>query len=149
MEPFVVRFSLSRRQRLAAELMPWLPAAAATLGFGIGGAYLALNASVWFLVILAGPPLVYPGLFRFAFGLVFRPGRPVEVRVDGEWLEWVSGEERIRLPLDGFFQVFRADDVWTLLHLDGPALLIPVAALTTEQVEYLKGFARRAAAARA
>ena len=149
MTPFVVRFTLSRRQRLAVELMPWLPAAAATLGFGIGGAYLALNASAWFLVLLAGPPLVYPGLFRFALGLLFRPDRPVEVRVDDTRLEWVAGGGRRSLALDGFFQVFRADDVWTLLHLDGPVLTIPLDALTAEQVEYLKGFARRAAAARA
>ena len=53
------------------------------------------------------------------------------------------------LPLDGIFQVFRAGDTWTVLHLDGTVLTIPADAITAEQVDYLKSFARRSAAARA
>ena len=60
-----------------------------------------------------------------------------------------SGGETKWLPLDGVFQVFRTGDTWTVLHLDGTVLTIPADAITAEQVEYLKSFARRAAAARA
>jgi hypothetical protein len=44
--------------------------------------------------------------------------------------------------------MFHTDDVWTVLHLDGSVLTIPADAITTEQIEYLRSFARRAAAAR-
>ena len=38
--PFHVRYTLTRRQRVG-ELLPWLPALAASIGFGIGGVYLS------------------------------------------------------------------------------------------------------------
>lgn len=146
--PFTLRFTLSRRQRLAVELMPWLPAVAASLGFTVGAAYLAYSASAWFLLLLLVPPLVYRGLIVWLFDLIVRGGRPVEVRVSEADLEVSAGGERKRLALDGVFQVFREGDVWTVLHLDGTVLTVPADAISSEQVEYLKSFARRAAAAR-
>lgn len=149
MEPFHLRFALSRRQRLAVELMPWLPAVAGTLGFGLGAAYLALNASRWFLLLLLLPPIMYRGLFGFVFDLVVNGGRTVEVAATGDELEVRSAGVVRRLPLDGIFQVFRSGDAWTVLHLDGSVITISANAITAEQVGYLKSFARRAAAARA
>ena len=139
-----LEYTLSRRQRLAVELLPWLPAVAAALGFAVGAAFLSLNVSRWFLVMLLLPPVVYRGLFAFAFDIVFRGGRHVVVtESDGE-LEVRSRGETKYLPLDGVFQVFRTGAVWTVLHLDGTTLTIPVSAITGEQVDYLKSFARRA-----
>jgi hypothetical protein len=62
----------------------------------------------------------------------------------------VQSESEMKwLPLDGIFQMFSSSDTWTVLHLDGSVLTIPTDAITGEQVNYLKSFARRAAAARA
>jgi hypothetical protein len=147
--PFHLHFTLSRRQRLAVELPPWLPAVAGTTGFGLGAAYAGLFASHWFLLLLLLPPVVYRGLFAFAFDIVFRGGRAVEVIADDAELDVRSAGVVRRLPLDGVFQVFRSGDTWTVLHLDGSVLTIPAGAVTAEQIDYLRSFARRAAAARA
>ena len=149
MQPFRLTFALSRRQRLAVELMPWLPAIAATVGFGVGAAYLAASVSPWFLLMCAGPLLAYPGLFKFAFGLLFHSGPPIEVRVDGTSLEVTTSGECRKLTLDGIFQVFKSDGVWTVLHLDGAVLTIPADATPDEHIAYLKSFARRTVTARA
>ncbi len=148
MVPFTLHFNLSRRQRLAVELMPWLPAVAASLGFTVGAAFLATTASPWFLVLLLVPPVMYRGLVAFLFDLLVRGGRAVEVRVGEADIEVTSGGERWTRALDGVFQVFREGDAWTVLHLDGSVLTIPADAITREQVEHLKSFTRRAAAAR-
>ncbi|HEY1189002.1 MAG TPA: hypothetical protein VGE74_15210 [Gemmata sp.] len=142
MIPFRLSYVLSRRQRLAVELMPWLPAVSATLGFGVGAAYLSLYASVWFLLLGALPLVVYRGLFRFAFD-VARGANPVDLFVDQTSLEVITAGGRRTLALDGIFQVFRSDDVWTVLHLDGSVLTIPAGAIRDEQIGYLRSFARR------
>jgi hypothetical protein len=147
--PFHLKFTLTRRQRLAVELVPWLPAIAAALGFTVGAAFLAVNVSRWFLPLLLLPPIMYRSLFVFAFDIIVRGGLAVEVNVDETGLTVRSGGAAKWLPLDGVFQVFRSGDVWTVLHLDGSVLTIPANAITGEQVEYLKSFARRATAARA
>ena len=149
MSPFHLKFALTRRQRLRVELPPWLPAIAATLGFGLGAAYAGLYASRWFLLLLLLPLVVYRGLFLFAFDLLVNGGSEVEIRVDDADMEVASGSEVKSLPLDGVFQVFRSDDTWTVLHLDGTALTIPASEIASEQIEYLRVFAHRAAAARA
>lgn len=149
MSAFHLEFTLTRRQRLAVELPPWLPAVAASLGFTVGAAYLTLNASLWFLVMLLLPPVVYRGLFVFAFDILARGGRRVVVtESEGDLVVQSSGETQF-LALGGIFQVFRSADVWTVLHLDGSVLTIPATAIAPEQIEYLKSFARRAAATRA
>ncbi len=148
MAPFRLTYTLSRRQRLAVEIMPWLPAVAASLGFVVGAAFLATTASLWFLLLLLIPPLVYRGLVALVFDLVVRGGLAVEVAVDETTLEVAARGDRRKLALAGIFQVFRSGDAWTVLHLDGSVLTIPANAIAVEQVEYLKSFARRAAATR-
>ena len=149
MTPFHLTYTLTRRQRLAVEMVPWLPAVAASLGFAVGVAFLAVHVSGWFLPLLALPPVMYRSLVAFAFDIVVRGGRAVEVIADDAGLEVRTGGAAKWLPLDGVFQVFRSGDSWTVLHLDGSVLTIPVEAITAEQVEYLRSFARRSAAARA
>lgn len=148
MSPFQLRFTLSRRQRLAVELMPWLPAVAASLGFTVGAAFLATSASPWFLLLLLVPPVMYRGLVAFLFDMIVRGGRPVEVRVTESSIAIATAGERRTLALRGVFQVFRSGDVWTVLHLDGTVLTIPIKTISGEQIDYLKSFARRAAAMR-
>ncbi|VTS03758.1 unnamed protein product [Gemmata massiliana] len=148
MVPFRLTFTLSRRQRLAVELMPWLPAIAASLGFTIGAAFLATNASPRFLLLLLIPPVVYRGLIAFVFDLVVRGGLPVEVSVDEAHCEIATRGSRRTFALAGIFQVFKAGETWTVLHLDGSVLTIPANAVTREQIDYLRSFTQRAASAR-
>ena len=144
MAPFQLRFTLSRRQRLAVELMPWLPAVAASLGFTVGAAFLATSASPWFLLLLLVPPVVYRGLVAFLFDIVVCGDRPVEVDVTESDIAIATAGEQRTLALAGIFQVFCTGDVWTVLHLDGTVLTIPADAITAEQIDYLKSFARHA-----
>ena len=147
--PFRLRYGLTRRQRLAVELLPWLPAVAATVGFGLGAVIMAVAVSPMFFVLVALPLLVYRGLVLFAVEIVFRARLPVELTADDVVLEVRTRGARRELPLDGIIQVFRSGDVWTVLHLDGTALSVPLDAVTPEQVEFLRAFAhRRLAAAR-
>jgi hypothetical protein len=147
MTPVTLTFTLSRRQRLALELPPWLPAVAATVGFWIGATYAGLYASPWFLFLLLLPVVMYRGLFALAFDLAFRGGRAVQLCVDDAEVRVASAGEVKLLPLGGLFQVFRSGDAWTVLHLDGTVLTIPADAITDEQIAYLRTFARRTAAA--
>ena len=149
MPAFRLTYTLTRRQRLAVELPPWLPAIAATVGFGFGAAYAGLYASPWMLLLLAIPPLVYRGLFEFGLSVALNTDRAVELLADGTELEVRAADDVRRLPLAGVFQVFRTGDAWTVLHLDGTVLTIPAGAITDGQISYLRTFARRAAAARA
>jgi hypothetical protein len=149
--PFHLRYTLTRRQRLAVELFPWLPAIAGGLGFCFGAAFLVIAVSRWFLLLFLIPPVMYRGLFAFLFEIVFRAGRPVEVLVDeSAYGVRMCGEERWH-ALDGIIQVFRSEGgtTWTVLHLDGSVLTVPASAITAEQLDYLKSFARRAALERA
>jgi hypothetical protein len=149
--PFHLRYTLTRRQRLATELYPWLPAIAGALGFCLGAAFLSLAVSRWFLLLLLIPVVAYHGLFAFFCEIVFRAARPVEVVVDESELEVLTNGERWRCDLDGIIQVFRSEDAttWTVLHIDGLVLTVPASAISGEQLDYLKSFARRAAAHRA
>jgi hypothetical protein len=148
---FHLRYALTRRQRLAVELPPWLPAVAATTGFGVGAAYAGVYASPWLLLLLVLPLVMYRGLFGFVLDILTNRGSAVELIADGTDtdLEVRTAGGAKRLPLSGVFQVFRSGDVWTVLHLDGTMLTIPADAIGDEHVAYLRTFVRRAAAARA
>jgi hypothetical protein len=146
--PFQLRFSLSRRQRLANELLPWVPALAGSLGFAIGIAYLAVEVSVWFLVLLVVPVILYRGFFTILFDLIIHSGQWVEMSVDDSRLDMQAGSKKTSLPLKGIIQVYRAVKVWTILHFDGSVVTIPADAIADEQIDFLKSFARIAAAER-
>jgi hypothetical protein len=144
---FQLCFTLTRRQRLAVELHPWLPAIAGTIGFVIGALYLVLFVSGWFLLLFLLPVIAYRGLFVFLLGIAFCSRQPVEVTVEeGRFGVRIDGDDRWH-SLEGIFQVFRSETgaAWTVLHLDGTVLTIPADAIAFEQLEYLKSFALRAA----
>jgi len=145
--PFHLRFGLTRRQRLATDLLPWLPAIAGTTGFCIGVAYLVLSVSSWFLFLLLLPVIAYRGLFAFLFDIAFRARQPVEVVVEEARFGVRLGSDQRWRTLDGIFQVCRSENgaMWTVLHLDGVVLTIPADAISIEQLDYLKSFALRAA----
>jgi hypothetical protein len=145
--PFHISYSLSRRQRLAVELLPWLPAIAGTIGFSVGVAYLVLSVSAWFLFLLLLPVVAYRGLFAFLADIAFQARKPVDVLVDHSRLDITIDRVQRSLSLDGIFQVCRSESgtTWTVLHLDRTVLTIPAEAITSEQLDFLKSFALRAA----
>ena len=148
MVPFQLLYSLSRRQRFAPELLPWVPAIAGSIGFTIGTAYLGVAVSPWFLVLVILPVILYRSLFALLLDLVIHSGLTVEMCIDDSKLETQTRQRKLSLPLKGIIQVFRTGDDWTVLHFNGAGLTIPADAITEEQVDYLKSFARNALAER-
>ena len=150
MVPFRLQYALGRRDRLAVEFTPHLPACAAALGFTCGILYLAAVVSPWFLVLLAWPAFTCRKVATFLLELLVVPARPVDILVEADRLGVLVGAGRVWLYLDGVIQVCRSDSgrTWTLLHLNGSILTIPADAIGPEQLDFLKGFALRAWRAR-
>jgi hypothetical protein len=146
--PFHFRYFLSRRQRFATELLPWVPAITGSLGFTIGLAYLSVEVSAWFLILLVIPVILYRSLFPVLFDLAIHSQQLVEMSVDDSHLAVKTGKKRLLLPLSGIIQVFRTGNAWTILHFNRSVLTIPADVVTEEQIDYLKSFARNAAAER-
>ncbi len=145
---FRVEYHLDRRQLLRLELMPWLPAIAGTLGFGLGAVYLSTTVSPIFALLFLLPLVMYRGLFRFLIELVIFPRRPVRLEISGDVLRWQMGRSPPReLPLTGIIQVCRTGDPqwWTILHRDGTVIPLQADLLSESELGYLKGFALEAA----
>ena len=87
-------------------------------------------------------------MFVFLFDIAVHAGQPVDLVVDESRLDV---HDRRPAPMarrsTASFQVFRSEDgsTWTVLHLDGTVLTIPADAIASEQLDYLKSFALRAA----
>lgn len=143
MVPFRLQYALGRRDRLAVEFTPHLPAFAAALGFTSGIAYLGAVVSAWLFVLLLLPVVVCRGLIAFLAEVATVAARPVDVVVEADRLGLLAPIGRVWLYLDGVIQVYRTGKNWTLLHLNGSVLTIPTHAIEPEQVEFLKGFALR------
>ncbi len=148
--PFELHYTPSRRERAAVELIPWVPAIAGSIGFGIGALVLASDVSAWLLLLLLVPLILYRGLMVLLIDLMLRSPRPVHIQVAATAFTVRCGNQHQTRLLDGIIQVFRTEgqDSWTVLHLDRSSLVIPVTAITSEQVDFLKSFARRAATER-
>ncbi|MFO0798930.1 MAG: hypothetical protein U0804_15795 [Gemmataceae bacterium] len=143
MVPFRLQYEVGRRDRLAVESTPHLPACAAALGFSSGIVYLAAAVSPWFLLLLVWPTFTSRKFFALLLELIRVPRRPVDVLVEADRLGLLSGGERVWLYLDGVIQMYRTEGgrTWTMLHVNGSVLTIPRDAITAEQVEFLQGFA--------
>jgi hypothetical protein len=141
--PFRLQFVLGRRDRLAVEVTPHLPALAAALGFTCGIAYLGVSVSAWFFLLLVLPLVVCRGLFAYLHEVVTVAARPQDILVEADRLGLLTPTGRVWLYLDGVIQVYRTGRNWTVLHLNGSVLTIPADAIQSEQVEFLKVFALR------
>ncbi len=146
MVPFRLQYALGRRDRLAVEFTPHLPACAAALGFTCGILYLAAVATPWFGLLLAWPAFTGRKVVAFLLDLILVPARPVDLLVEADRMGLLVGDRRVWLFLDGIIQVYRTDGThpWTLLHLNGSVLTIPADVISREQVAFLQGFALRA-----
>ena len=144
MPAFHLHYELSRGQRLGPHLLPWAPCLGASLGFTLGIAFLAKVVSVWFLPFLILPAYVCRHFVALALGILVHPVEPVDLFVDEAFLELRAGGISIRFPLMGIVQVYKSDGgTWTVLNRDNTAVTIPAAAITEEQLRYLKSFVRR------
>ena len=150
MVPFHLRYTVNRRQRLAVELPPWLPCLAASLSFTVAVTYLSAIVHPAFCFLLPLPFILCRGFFVFLLELLAYSTRPVDVIFEADRFGVLVDSERYWLSLGGVFQVYRNESrtAWILLHLNGSILTIPNHVITTEQLDFLKGFALRAAAAR-
>jgi hypothetical protein len=147
--PFRLHFEQSRRDRLAVQLESWAPCLAACLGFTSGMTFLSLVVSPWFALLLPLPVVVSRRFLAHLGGIIRRPTEPVEVEVTEGGLSVTAGGEHAWLPLEGVIQVGKSGDVaWTVYHYGGRVVHIPAAAITPEQLDYLKAAARRFVAAR-
>jgi hypothetical protein len=142
---FRIQYELTRRPRLAAYLHVWGPCLAPCLGFTLGIAFLSLVMTPWFFPLLTVPiglgRWYLPGLLD----ILLHRTEPIELTADADSLTITSHRTSLRLALDGIIQVFRACDFWTVLHANRAPIHIPISAISSEQSDYLKGFARRAA----
>ena len=148
MVPFHLHYNLSRRQRFAAEVYPWLPCLAACLGFTLGVVFLSFTVSRWFIPLLLLPPIVCRNFIALLFELAVHRTRPAQLIANDISLGVTIGREWWWLPLSGIIQVFRSGDLWTVLHMHGPVLTIPAEAIDGDQIDYLRGFARQNAVER-
>jgi hypothetical protein len=143
--PFHLHYELTRRQRLAAQLESWAPCLAACLGFTLGVAFLGAVVDRRFLLLLPLPVIVTRKFFAWLVHLARRPTCPVDVAVEAAGLGVRVGADATWLPLEGLIQVCKADGGWQLIHANGTVLTIPSAAITDEQLDFLKAVARQSA----
>jgi len=143
--PFHLRYDLTRRQRLAAQLQSWAPCLAACLGFTLGVSFLGSVVDRRFLLLLPLPVVVSRKFLLWLLDLLRHPACPVDVEVAADGLGVRVGDDSAWLPLDGVIQVCKSDGGWDVIHAGGTVLTIPAAAITAEQLDFLKAAARRAA----
>ena len=98
----------------------------------------ALAAGLWWL---------HAGLFRGLAEVVFVPIRRMDVIVEdngaGPAAGILIGSERWYLFLDGITCMERAGDVWTIQHYSRHVLWIAAAAITDDQLDFLRDSMRR------
>lgn len=143
--PFHLRYELSRAQRLGPHLLPWAPCLGTSLGFTLGVLFLGKVVSVWFLPLLVFPAVYCRRFFALALGILVHPVEPVDLFADETHLDLRAGGVSVRFALAGIVQVYKSEgNTWTVLNRDNTAITIPAAAISEEQLRYLKSFVRRA-----
>src|SRR4051794_40260068 len=141
---FHLRYDLSRGQRLGPHLLPWAPCLGASLRYTLGIVFLAKVVSAWFLPALVLPAFYCRHFAVLALRILVHPVEPVDLFADDTHLELRAGGASVRFALAGIVQVYKSEgDRWPVLNRDTPAVTIPAAAITEEQLRYLKSFVRR------
>src|SRR5258708_1811745 len=144
MVPFHLHYSLSRGQRLRPPLLPWAPCLGASLGYTLGIVFLAKVVSIWFLPLLILPAIYCRQFFALALGILVHQVESVDLFADDSHLELRAGGVSVRFALAGIVQVYKSEgETWTVLNRDNTAITIPAAAISEEQLRYLKSFVRR------
>jgi hypothetical protein len=154
--PFHLRYTLSRRQRLAGlyDVWGWLsPLVAVPLWtFFVLRTAWSIWIGEWAGIALFGGLalivwLLHGGLFRGLFDIARFSVRQMDILVEHNGIGAASGvligNERWYLFLDGITGIKRCREVWVVQHFNGFVLLIAASAITDEQIEYLRESMRR------
>jgi hypothetical protein len=151
--PFHLRYTLNRRQRLVPHLKIWgplyVPFIICLFFFFVVQTIVTPSkqgpwAGAFFGAMAAGLFLFLRGLFVGVLDVLFVPMRQMDVIVEANAAGILIGAERWYLFLDGITDIrkFR-DDTWTIQHWNGCVLHIAAAAITDEQIDYLRAAMER------
>src|SRR5262249_10207589 len=136
------------RQRLVPHLRYWgmayVPFVVCLFLFFVVQTVVApITQGIWggagFGAVAVGLLLLLRGLFARLLHLLLVPRREVGHLLGREAAGILIGGERWYLFLDGITDIRKyRDDVWTIRHWNGIVLHIAAAAITEEQVDYLR-----------
>jgi hypothetical protein len=152
-EPFQLRYTLGRAQRLVPHVRLWGPFTTifmlALFAFFCARTAVAVGslefvAAAGFGGLALGTFLVFRGLFIGIADVLIAARRDVDVVIDENTAGVMCGEERWYLFLDGFMTInkYRAD-VWTFQHFNGSVLHVLVSAITDEQMSHIRSAMER------
>jgi hypothetical protein len=151
--PFLLQYSLNRRQRLVPHLKIWgtlyVPFIVCLFLFFVVQAFVTpftqgIWAGVFFGALALGLFLLLRGLFVGVLDVLFVPLRQMDVVVEENAAGILIGTERWYLFLDGITDIrkFR-DDTWTVQHWNGCVLHIAATAISDEQLDHLRAAMER------
>jgi hypothetical protein len=146
--PISLRFSLTRRQRLAAIVAEWdwwTPLVVMPLEafFLVQTAHSLWTWSLAGVAVFGGLALgmivVFGGLIGGLVNVLICKDRWVDIELQADAAGILLGKERWYLFLDGITSIRQSPrDLWTIRHHNGFVLWIPVTAITGEQIEHLR-----------
>ena len=152
-EPFQLRYTLSRSQRLVPLVRLW--GVFTTIFVLVMFAFFSIRMmfAIWWLewsgiVVFGGLALGvfvrYRGLFVGLMDVLTVPSRHVDAVIEENAAGILLGKERGYLFLDGITSIrqYRAE-VWTIEHHNGAVLHVPVSAITDEQMSHIRAAMER------
>jgi hypothetical protein len=144
MEPFEIRYRLTRAQRLIPLLRAWgVFGPLLILGF-VAFAILAIVSVWWFVFIALGMFCMVKGLVFGLIGIAADPAGEMDIRVEENGLGFMGKKERWWIFLDGVTNVYQPrSDIWTVCHHNGTLITIPADKITAERVEHIRSGPRR------
>src|SRR5262245_2223838 len=151
--PFHLRYTLNRRQRLVPHLKIWgplyVPFIICLFIFFVVQTFVTPFtqgpwAGVFFGAMAVGLFLFLRGLFVGVIDVLFVATRQMDVVVEENAAGIFIGAERWYLFLDGITDIRKfCDNTWTIQHWNGCVLHIAAAAITDEQINYLRAAMER------
>ena len=140
-----LKYDLTRKQRLIPHLRVWgvyqLFAISALITFTA-----ATVRHSWWISIAAALFLFFcRGYFTGFLNVVFASSQHMDIRIEDNGLGYLEGKERWYIFLDGLTAVRDLEgSVWTVQHWNGTVVNIPKKILSTEALEFLRDWVRRA-----
>lgn len=146
--PVQLRYSLSRRQRLAALVCEWgwwtplvvLPLEVFFVVQTVGSLWAWSLAGVAVFGGLAfGMGILFAGLIGGVVDVLISKLRDVDIELREDAAGILLGDERWYLFLDGITDIRESPrGLWKIRHHNGHVLWIPVDAISDEQIEFLR-----------
>jgi hypothetical protein len=144
MEPFEIKYKLTRAQRLVPLLRAWGFVGPLILA-GVVVCLIQTFTSAWWVVFLAlGGLWVVKGLIIGLINIAIYPVVDMDIRVEENVLGFMGKTERLWVFLDGVTRVYQPrSDIWTVWHHNGTLITIPSDKITPEQIEYIRSGPKR------